>query len=142
MFEDNEHQLISTNGVLVNNQTQESKIDLENFSFNDLKPNKIYRLQKVVYSNKQDFDAINEIKNILVLNASLANTSFSTIPSKIKVRKNNIDVWQNEASINLILDDVDDQLHSGDEISINYRVKGTQNILSNTILISDSNKKI
>lgn len=92
VFEDNEHQLISTNGVLVNNQTQESKIDLENFSFNDLKPNKIYRLQKVVYSNKQDFDAINEIKNILVLNASLANTSFSTIPSKIKVRKNNIDV--------------------------------------------------
>ncbi len=141
VFEDNEHQLISTNGVLVNNQTQESKIDLENFSFNDLKPNKIYRLQKVVYSNKQDFDAINEIKNTLVLNASLANTSFSTIPSKIKVRKNNIDVWQNEASINLILDDVDNQLHSGDEISINYRVKGTQNILSNTILISDSNKK-
>jgi len=92
VFEDNEHQLISTNGLLVNKLDQTNLISLQNFSFSNLKPNHLYRLLKVVYGDEQNFDAINEQKNILALNPSLVNSSFSTTPAKIKVSKNAIDV--------------------------------------------------
>lgn len=141
VFEDNEHQLISTNGLLVNKLDRTNLISLQNFSFSNLKPNHLYRLLKVVYGDEQNFDAINEQKNILALNPSLVNSSFSTTPAKIKVSKNAIDVWQNQALIKLILDDSDNQLHSGDEININYRIKGTQNIISTPATISDQDKR-
>lgn len=95
VFEDNEHQLISTNDLLVNKLDQTNLISLQNFSFSNLKPNHLYRLLKVVYGDEQNFDAINEQKNILALNPSLVNSSFSTTPAKTLLMYDKTRPWLN-----------------------------------------------